>query len=212
MTEMKSNIGDRLERLNRKYSHYGEVFDYEREGSSEDTNIPWNVAKFIALERDEYRCRICGQSPMISESKDGVERLRVEVEVHHIVPRIANGSDSTKNLITLCKTCHIKTFKNNYTGLPLLSRRLDEKVEVLTNSSFLLKYGTNCQSHTLASFYYRNGEVSLKEPLDCKICEFPSLERVYDVVFQNDLDVEEIVIKDKKRKFCLGIIEKSYSL
>ena len=205
---MKGNIEERLERLNRKDSQYGEVYDYVSSGSTEETNISWDTAKIIALERDEYKCRICGKAPMISEDKEGVSRLRVEVEVHHIVPRIAGGSDSTKNLITLCKECHIKTFKNNYTGVPFIARRLDERVEVLTNITALLRYGSNCQNLPLISFYYRNREVSLKEPLNCKICDFPSLKRVYDIIFQYDLDIEEIVIKDKKGKFCVGIIEK----
>ncbi len=205
---MKGNIEERLERLNRKYSQYGEVYDYVSSGSAEETSISWNTAKLIALERDEYKCRICGKAPMISEDKEGVSRLRVEVEVHHIVPRIAGGSDSSKNLVTLCKDCHIKTFKNNYTGVPFIARRLDERVEVLTNSAALLRYGSNCQNLPLTSFHYRNGEVSLKEPLNCKICDFPSLKSVYDTIFQYDLDIEEIVIKDKKGKFCVGIIEK----
>lgn len=205
---MRDSIGEKLERLNRKYSHYGEVYDYESTGSSEVSSASWNTSKLIALERDEYKCRICGKAPMISESKDGVDRLKVEVEVHHIIPRIAGGSDSTKNLITLCKECHIKTFKNNYKGVPSIARRLDERVEVLTNCQVLLRYGSNCQSHTLTSFHYRNGEVTLTEPLECSICDFASLKRLYDLIFQNDLDVEEIVIKDKKGKFSVGIIEK----
>ncbi|MCL6003653.1 MAG: HNH endonuclease [Thermoplasmatales archaeon] len=205
---MKGDISERLERLNRKYAHYGEIHDYDREGSSEEVNSPWTTAKLIALERDGYKCRICGKAPVISESKKGVDRLRIEVEVHHIIPRIAGGSDSTRNLITLCKDCHIKTFKNNYTGIPSVAIRLDERVEVLTNSKSLLRYGSNCQNHPLTSFHYRNGDVLLSEPLECQICDFPSLRRIYDIIFDNDLDIEEIVIKDKKRKFCVGIIER----
>ncbi|MEM0134145.1 MAG: HNH endonuclease [Thermoplasmatales archaeon] len=205
---MKNDIGERLVRLNRKYSHYGEIQDYDKDGSDEEVTVPWGAAKLIVLERDDYSCRICGKSPMVSENKNGVERLRVEVEVHHIIPRIAGGSNSTRNLITLCKDCHIKTFKNNYTGVPSIARRLDERVEVLTNSKVLLKRGNNCKTHSLTSFHYKNREVILKEPLDCEICEFPSLKMVYDIVFGNALDIEEIIIKDKNKKFCLGIIEK----
>lgn len=209
---MYGKMKERLERLNRKYSQFGEVFDYSEGGSAEEVGLSWNTAKLIALERDVYKCRICGKAPMLSDNKDGVDRLRVEVEVHHIIPRIAGGSDSTKNLITLCKECHIKTFKNNYMGVPTIAQRLDDRVEVLTNSKVLLKYGSNCLNHQLYSFHYRDREIKLNEPLDCKICEFPSLKRVYDIVFQNDIDIEEIVIKDKKREYCVGIIEKSYSL
>lgn len=205
---MKKNIHETLDRLNRKYSHYGSVYDFSKDGSHEDVNIPWNVAKLIALERDEYKCRVCGNSPLISENKDGFDKLRVEVEVHHIVPRIAGGTDSTKNLITLCKSCHIKTFKNNYSGLPYLARGLNQSIEILTNSKTLLTYGSGCEDHSISNFYYRGGEITLKEPLDCKMCRFASLKRVYDIVFNFSLDIEEIVIKDKNKEFCVGIIEK----
>ena len=209
---MKVQIEDRLERLKRKYSHFGEIHDYDKGGSKDECRMPWNIAKIIVLERDGYRCRICGDSPIISENTDTVDRLRVEVEVHHIVPRIAGGTDSTKNLITLCKACHIKTFKNDYSGLPIVERRLDESVKVLTNSKALLKYGNKCQHHRLNSFSYRNTEIELREALDCEICDFPSLKKVYDIIFEMGLDFEEIIIKDKKDKYCVGIIEKNYSL
>jgi hypothetical protein len=208
---MKVDAEERLEKLKRKYSHYGEIYDYNKDGSTEESRIPWNIAKLVVLERDGYRCRICGESPIVSERIDSVDRLRVEVEVHHIIPRIAGGSDSTRNLITLCKACHIKTFKNDYSGLPSVGKRLDESVEILTNSSMLIKYGNNCRNFKLDSFSYRNAEITLKEPMDCKICDFPSLKRVYDIIFEMELDIEEIVIKDKKSKYCMGIIEKNYS-
>ena len=209
---MKVDINERMMALSRKYSHYGEIHDYSKDGSTEDVNIPWSAAKLITLERDRYSCRICGKSPMISENKGGVERLRVEVEVHHIIPRIAGGSNSTSNLITLCKDCHIKTFKNNYTGVPSFDIKLDQGVEVLTNSVILLKYGSSCKKHPISAFHYKDRDILLKEPLDCEICDFPSLKRVYDVIFQRDLDIEEIIIKDKNKKYIVGIIEKQNSL
>jgi hypothetical protein len=66
---MKGNIEERLERLNRKYSQYGEVYDYVSSGSIEETDNSWNTAKIIALERDEYKCRICGKAPMIQRTR-----------------------------------------------------------------------------------------------------------------------------------------------
>jgi len=205
---MEDKIEERLEMLSRRYSHYGEIHDFSNEGSTKEVGIPWNVAKLITLERDEYKCRVCGNSPITSDNKEGFNRLRVEVEVHHIIPRIAGGTDSTENLVTLCKVCHIKTFKNNYSGLPSLGRELRGKIEILTNSPLLLSHGNNCRNHSLNSFYFRDEEVSLKEPIDCKICEYSSLQKVYDLIFLNDLDTEEIVIKDENKEFCVGIIEK----
>ncbi|HAZ37702.1 MAG TPA: HNH endonuclease, partial [Clostridiaceae bacterium] len=44
-----------------------------------------------------YTCQYCK-----GKSKDS------KLEVHHIIFRSQSGSDESKNLITLCKTCHGK--------------------------------------------------------------------------------------------------------
>jgi 5-methylcytosine-specific restriction endonuclease McrA len=50
------------------------------------------------LERDKYRCRICGRRAN--------EHVDVELNVHHIIPWREGGLSEQKNLITLCRTCH----------------------------------------------------------------------------------------------------------
>lgn len=50
------------------------------------------------LQRDDYRCRICGR-----RSADHVD---VELHVHHIRPWGSGGLTEDSNLITLCHTCH----------------------------------------------------------------------------------------------------------
>ena len=50
------------------------------------------------LERDKYRCRICGRSP-----KDNVD---IVLNIHHILPWSMGGLTIERNLITLCHTCH----------------------------------------------------------------------------------------------------------
>jgi HNH endonuclease len=50
------------------------------------------------LQRDNYRCRVCGRS-----SNDHVD---VELHVHHIRPWAVGGVTEDSNLITLCHTCH----------------------------------------------------------------------------------------------------------
>jgi 5-methylcytosine-specific restriction endonuclease McrA len=201
-------IENALEKLNRQYSEYGGIFDYDPNGSKEESNIPWETAKTIVLMRDGYRCRVCGKSPLIMENEDGYSKLRLEVEVHHIIPRVAGGSDSTKNLITLCKSCHIKTFKNEYSGIPLLANNLTDRVEILTNSKILKNKGSNCSDYQITSFYFGSKEIIEKDPIICSSCYYSSLSRVYDVIFNYGLDVEEIVTKNKKNEFCLGILER----
>ena len=49
-----------------------------------------------ALERDRYRCRQCGRS------KETLERLDLELHVHHVDP----PSIELNALISLCSECH----------------------------------------------------------------------------------------------------------
>lgn len=50
------------------------------------------------LKRDNFRCKICGNSPQNNE--------HVELHLHHITPHSVGGLTEEKNLITLCHTCH----------------------------------------------------------------------------------------------------------
>lgn len=60
----------------------------------------WNVREYV-LYRDKHTCQACK-----GKSKDNI------LNVHHIKQRKDGGSDSPKNLITLCETCH----KNYHKG------------------------------------------------------------------------------------------------
>lgn len=49
--------------------------------------------RIATLVRDNYTCQDCGKK-------------ECRLEAHHITPKRSQGSDSIKNLITLCETCH----------------------------------------------------------------------------------------------------------
>lgn len=53
------------------------------------------------LERDGRRCQFCG----VTEEQHKDEKGR-SLDIHHIIPRRAGGSDDTKNLISVCVGCH----------------------------------------------------------------------------------------------------------
>jgi HNH endonuclease len=54
------------------------------------------ISTFYKIERDDYRCQICG-------------RTNGKLDVHHIIPRRDGGQDSMDNLITVCNgICHKK--------------------------------------------------------------------------------------------------------
>lgn len=196
-----------LERLNRKYSYYGQISDASIEGSTEVSRIPWNVIKEIILERDEYRCRICGRTPILQEIRNGAQKIRFDVEVHHIIPRIAGGTNSSRNLITLCKSCHIKTFKNNYKGIPVENFSLGTSVEIFTDSAKLLEIGNSCESLEIDSFFFKERKFKISTPIKGSICGYSSLNYVYDYISEKDILVDEIVIKNKKGNLIIGLIE-----
>jgi len=50
------------------------------------------------VQRDLYRCRICGRRP--------ADYVDLELHVHHIRPFARDGLTIEENLITLCHTCH----------------------------------------------------------------------------------------------------------
>ncbi|BAT52744.1 HNH endonuclease domain protein [Nostoc sp. NIES-3756] len=50
------------------------------------------------IQRDSFRCRICGRRP--------ADYVDVELHVHHIRPWGMGGLTQDENLITLCHTCH----------------------------------------------------------------------------------------------------------
>jgi hypothetical protein len=55
-------------------------------------NLEFSRTRTWVLRRDGYRCRQCGDGGPL--------------DVHHLVPRAAGGSNDPSNLIALCPTCH----------------------------------------------------------------------------------------------------------
>lgn len=63
--------------------------------------------RYAILERDNFHCVICGS---------GGKTSRVILEVDHIIPRSAGGSNHPNNLRTLCVICHDIRHYGAYTG------------------------------------------------------------------------------------------------
>lgn len=106
------------------------VDDFDPQGDSDTPNSPWHLISKAVLNRDGYSCRVCGKSQFAPvEGSGNVRKVRLNVEVHHIIPRKMKGSDSFRNLITLCSECHKITYKNRYQGLPGREGRLTSYAE-----------------------------------------------------------------------------------
>ncbi len=54
--------------------------------------------------RDGYTCQMCGDT--------------IKPEGHHIIDHQYGGSSDTRNIVTLCKACHLKV---HHRGLTLVS-------------------------------------------------------------------------------------------
>lgn len=96
------------------------VEDFDPKGEKSGKNIPWQTISRAVLLRDDYRCRVCGKGTFTQvDSADIYDKVHFDLEVHHIVPRKDGGTDSFRNLISLCSACHHITFSNRYTGVPV---------------------------------------------------------------------------------------------
>ena len=67
-------------------------------GGASMKHAPTPKHRMRIIQRDNYRCRICGRSPN--------EHVDLELHVHHIRPWAMGGVTVNENLITLCHTCH----------------------------------------------------------------------------------------------------------
>jgi len=63
--------------------------------SSSAVSADWVNIREAVLRRDNYKCVECGTLCRASEA-----------DVHHLLPRSAEGTDEPSNLVTLCDGCH----------------------------------------------------------------------------------------------------------
>ena len=54
----------------------------------------WIGIRRAVLDRDGYRCRLCGRAGRF--------------EIHHLTPVAAGGGNELENLATLCRHCHLE--------------------------------------------------------------------------------------------------------
>jgi len=76
----------------RRRVHLGEQSHFWRGGQTSPYNKDWGLYRKKALERDNWRCAICGNTSALI--------------VHHIIPYRYSHSHALANLVTLCRTCH----------------------------------------------------------------------------------------------------------
>ena len=65
----------------------------------------WNIIRKNIYKRDNWTCQIC------------FKHCHNDIQCHHIVPYRATQDNSESNLITLCKSCHVKEEHKYYRNL-----------------------------------------------------------------------------------------------
>lgn len=96
------------------------------------SSIEWKRIRTQVIQRDNFKCVECGT---VAKSAD--------IDVHHLLPRSAGGTDDPSNLVTLCDGCHAAHHPKLAGGLARraierwavrLARWLDRDGEVVAES------------------------------------------------------------------------------
>lgn len=95
--------------------------DFNPEGSKKEPPYTWTACRALVFERDGSACRVCGADNSKEHDLNTKIRFRGNCEVQHIIPKKDGGSDHPENLITLCRRCHLRTFKGGYGGIPSIA-------------------------------------------------------------------------------------------
>lgn len=69
-------------------------------------------------------CRFCRMT-----EEEHQEERNAPLEVHHVVPRRADGTHARRNLITVCHSCHITLERTQARGLAQLKEELEERID-----------------------------------------------------------------------------------
>lgn len=125
----------RLRETEEKYRILG-VTDFSPLGDREGLEYQWQLISSAVMFRDNYSCRVCNLSRLTGiHGNKAWKRMHLDVQVHHIIPRKDGGNSNFRNLITLCESCHRKTFSTNYTGIPVRDviplEKFNQKIPVI---------------------------------------------------------------------------------
>ena len=62
----------------------------------------WKELRKLIYQRDNWTCQICNK------------KCYSDLQCHHIIPESKEGNNKIENLITLCRSCHIKQERNGF--------------------------------------------------------------------------------------------------
>jgi len=100
------------------HEKHGDFAPWKPEGSTRISHYSFTWTKHLTFSRDDGICQGC-KRPVIKVNNDKDINQLLDYEIHHIRSVHDGGSDHPENLMLLCRTCHLKTFKRKgRSGLP----------------------------------------------------------------------------------------------
>jgi len=88
----------------KKEKHYNWKGGITPEINKRTSSLKWKTIRNMVYERDVWKCQICNK------------HCDKDIQCHHIIPYRISYNDDFKNLVTLCKACHIKEERNYPNG------------------------------------------------------------------------------------------------
>lgn len=150
-----------------------------------------NIRKATII-RDNNTCQMCKKS-------------NIMMEVHHIVPKRLNGSNSIHNLITLCKSCHKKITGKEEQYIDILQSIIGNKNFNFLNHASHVMIGKSYLQQELSKIAYlrlTTGGDTANKRIDWDVDKSHSNDAVVvtNLIPSKDLNIEEYIVKPIRRK------------
>ena len=158
---------------------------------SKSNRLDENIRKAIIF-RDSNTCQMNGEK-------------NVRMEVHHIIPRRLNGSNSINNLVTLCTECHRKVTGKEEQYIDYFQSIIGKKnFSFLNHASHVMigKYYLQQELSKIASLRLTTGGDTANKRIDWGIDKSHSNDAIVltNLIPNKDLNIEEYIIKPIRRK------------
>lgn len=150
-----------------------------------------NIRKAVII-RDNNTCQMSGNK-------------NVRMEVHHIIPKRLNGSNSINNLITLCTECHREVTGKEEQYIDYLQSIVGKKTNTFLNHASHVMIGKTYLRQELskiASIRLTTGGDTANKRIDWNIEKTHSNDAIVitNLIPSKDLNIEEYVVKPIRRK------------
>lgn len=95
MGQIAWNKGKTMPQISGK-NHWNWQGGFITETRKRISTLAWKTVRKKVYERDNWKCQRCGK------------HCHNDIQCHHVIPYKVSQDDRMENLLTLCKSCHLK--------------------------------------------------------------------------------------------------------